>query len=51
VEAVGFLNPDGEKVIVLLNKTQAEVEVTLRDKGQGNYVKIAAHSIMTILYN
>ncbi len=51
VEAVGFLNPDGEKVIVLLNKTQGEVEVTLRDKGQGNYVKIAAHSIMTVLYN
>jgi glucosylceramidase len=51
VETVGFLNPDGEKVIVLLNKTMEDVEVTLRDQGKGNYVKIAAHSIMTIRYN
>lgn len=49
VEACGFLNPDGSKVMVLLNKGAKDVEITLREKGVGMPDIIRAHSIVTYI--
>lgn len=50
VEAAAFLNPDGERVLVLLNKTQKEVPVTIREDGRGMETELSPHSIRTICY-
>lgn len=50
LEVTGFLNPDGTKVIVLLNKSEEALEYVLRDKGCGFAQKIAPHSIQTVVY-
>lgn len=50
IEVTGFLNPDGERVVVILNKSGKEWEYTLREDGSGVCGTIAAHSIQTICY-
>lgn len=50
VEATAFLNPDGERVLVLLNKTDEEVAVTVREDGCGMETILSPHSIQTICY-
>lgn len=50
LEATAFLNPDGERVVVLLNKTEKEIPVTLREAERGMETVIAPHSIHTICY-
>ncbi|MBQ6886380.1 MAG: glucosylceramidase [Lachnospiraceae bacterium] len=50
IEATAFLNPDGERVLVLLNKTEKEVPVTVREAGCGIEIGINPHSIYTICY-
>lgn len=55
IETTAFLNPDGTRVIILLNKTDKAVEYTLREKAEGDgYTgicgRIEAHSIQTICY-
>lgn len=50
VEATAFRNPDGEKTLVLLNKTEKEVPVTVREAGCGMETVLAPHSIHTICY-
>lgn len=50
VEAAAFLNPDGERALVLLNKTDREVPVTVREDGYGKETTLAPHSIHTICY-
>ena len=50
VEAVAFRNPDGERALVLLNKTEKEVPVTVREAGCGIGTVLAPHSIHTICY-
>ena len=55
IEVTAFLNPDGERVAVILNKSEKEVPYTLRemtkDAGyQGVEGVIAPHSIQTIVY-
>lgn len=56
IEVTGFLNPDGERVIVLFNKSEKEVEYSLREKAEdaagylGTCGKIAPHSIQTICF-
>lgn len=50
VEAVGFLNPDGEKVIVFLNRTGTDCECKLWDKDRVCELVIPAHSIITAVY-
>ena len=55
IEVTAFLNPDGERVAVILNKSENEVPYTLRemtkDAGyQGVEGVIAPHSIQTIVY-
>lgn len=50
IEVTGFLNPDGERVIVLLNKTESVKPYTLREAGEGVCGELAPHSICTICY-
>ena len=50
VEAAAFLNPDDERVLVLLNKTEKEVSVTVREAGCGMETVLQPHSIHTICY-
>lgn len=50
VEVTAFMNPSGEKVLVLLNKTNEEVPVTIREAGCGMETVIGPHSIQTICY-
>ena len=51
VESAAFLNPDGERVVVMLNKTDKSVEVTLKEDGAGVNMVLAAHSIVTFIYD
>lgn len=50
VEVTAFMNPDGERVIVILNKSNEEVPVSLKEKGCGLETIIPAHAIRTYLY-
>ena len=50
VEAAAFLNPGGERVLVLLNKSDKEVPVTVREAGCGTQTVLMPHSIHTICY-
>lgn len=50
LEVTGFLTPEKERVIVLLNKSGEDVEVTLRENGEGAGLTIGAHSIITVCY-
>lgn len=50
IEVTGFLNPDGERVIVLLNKSDTAKPYTLRENGEGVCAELAPHSIQTICY-
>lgn len=51
IEAVGFLNPDGERVLVVLNKTEKEAEITIRENGMGGMYTIKPHTIATFIYH
>lgn len=50
VEAAAFLNPDGGRTLVLLNKTDKEAPVTVREAGYGVETVLAPHSIHTFCY-
>ena len=49
VETVAFVNPEGERVLILLNKGNEPVEVAIREKGKGINKTIEAHSIVTVI--
>lgn len=50
IGVTGFVNPDGERVVVLLNQSEKEQEYTLREAGKGICGKLAPHTIETICY-
>ena len=50
VEVTAFLNPNGERVLVLLNKTDRKVPVTVREDGHGAEMILEPPSIRTICY-
>lgn len=50
IEAVAFLNPDDTRVLVLLNKQDEKVEVSVREKGKGANMFLDGHSITTLIY-
>lgn len=49
IEVTAFLNTNGEKVVVLLNKSEKDLALTLREYGIGLEVTVDAHSIVTLL--
>lgn len=50
IKTVGFINPDGERVIIILNKSEDTVDVTLREEGHGGQIVMKPHTISTICY-
>lgn len=50
LEAVAFTNPDGERVIVILNRQDQEMPAAIGENGCGCNVMVPGHSIMTICY-
>ncbi len=50
VEAVAFLTPKGNHVVVLLNRTENQMNVNLRDSGQLAEITLAPRSIKTLIY-
>lgn len=50
VEVVAFLNPDGERVVVILNKSDRDFELSIRENGKGTYCVAGAHSIKTVRF-
>ncbi len=50
IETAGFLNPDGERVIVLLNRSESAAEVTIRESGLGGQLTLQPHTISTVCY-
>ncbi len=50
VEVTGFVNPDQERVIILLNKSEEDIPFSIYEYGEGNTLTIEAHSMMTITY-
>lgn len=49
IETVAFVNPDGERVLILLNKQNEKVDVTVRENGQGFCRTVEPHSILTVV--
>ena len=49
IEVTAFVNTDGEKVVVLLNKQNNDIPVVLREYGKGTELTLKAHSIVTLL--
>lgn len=49
IEVTAFLNLNKERVIVLLNKSDEDVLVVLREQGIGGEIKVNAHSIVTAI--
>lgn len=50
LEVSGYVNPDGERVIVVLNRSNNPQDITLRENGNGVETTIPAHSIATYCY-
>ncbi len=50
LETVAFLNPDGSKAVVVLNRGNKDLDITLREKAEGLETMVKAHSIVTFLY-
>ena len=50
IDSAAFVNPDGERVVVLMNKADEELSVTIKDKGSSVPLTMAPHSMKTITY-
>lgn len=50
IETVAFINPDGERVLIILNKQDKPVEVTVRENGLGVCRTVEPHSIITAVF-
>lgn len=50
IEGVAFLNPDGERVVVLLNQTEYSIKAKVGEEKRGTFVELAPHSIVTICW-
>lgn len=50
VEACGFVNPSGEKVLILLNRREKAVAVTVGNDDKGTDLVLQPHTIVTVVY-
>ncbi len=51
VEVCAFKNPDGERVVVILNKSDKDVDISLREYEYSKDYSVDAHTMMTLVYN
>ena len=49
LETAAFLNTDGSRVVVLLNRTEKAVPVSLAENNEGIHLELAAHTISTVI--
>lgn len=50
LETVAFLNPDGSRAVVVLNRSDRDMPVYLCENGQGFHLLAEAHTIRTVRY-
>jgi glucosylceramidase len=50
LEVTGFLNPDQERVVIILNKNEQDVPVSIFEYGKGQTILAEARSIITVTY-
>jgi glucosylceramidase len=51
LETVGFCNPDGEIILVVMNKTNDKQEFEINENGKSCRIEIDGHSILTACWN
>lgn len=51
LDVTGFVNPDGERVLVVMNRTNEAVPFSIREYNEGGTFMIEQHSIRTICYH
>lgn len=50
LETAAFVNPDGTRSVVILNKGNEDLPVYLRENGEGISFTVESHSIKTVLF-
>ena len=50
VEVCGFVNPSGERVLVMLNRQDRDIPVTVGENGMGCDLVVKGHSIVTVCF-
>lgn len=50
IKACAFLNPDGERIVVIMNASDKIKPVTIREYGKGCDIELQPHSIITVCY-
>jgi glucosylceramidase len=50
LEATAFVNPGGETIVVVMNRTDEEIPFTLRSEGNVLPTSVPAHGIVTLVY-
>ncbi len=50
IDSAAFVNPDGERVVVLLNKTDEALPLKIKDKDSSIELEMAPHSMKTVTY-
>lgn len=50
LEAAAFKNPDNSRAVVLLNRTEKDIYVSLEEDGDVASLKIDAHTVCTVTY-
>ncbi len=49
-ESVAFVNPDGERVVILLNESECDLPITVKEGESSVQLELKAHSIKTLTY-
>ncbi|WP_310605595.1 glycoside hydrolase family 30 protein [Anaerosporobacter sp.] len=50
VDAVGFVNPDGEKIVVLMNRTAEDLKMQICESRSVCDITLTAHSVITLCW-
>ncbi len=50
LDVTGFVNPDGERVLIVMNKTDQKISFSIREYEEGGNLQIEAHEIQTICF-
>ena len=50
IGSVGFVNPDGERVVIMLSESDADTPVTVAEGDSSVKLTVKAHSIQTLTY-
>ncbi len=50
IDSAAFANPDGERVVVILNKSDKEIPVNIKEGNSSTQITLSPHSIKTVSY-